>query len=185
MRPTGKIIACAASVLVLSFAGCRGDRASLVKSQVASFSGAALFTQYRTDRSSDRHVPLIHILFVAHTQPASGNMSTGATAHGGSIEELQFRYSYNEYDRASRKYEVESDRVYVRNLQTLEADGQSFPLARGSVFVVHVERDGRVRAVPLPHFAERLDLDANTLLELIKQHLPSDARLKEVPPQRG
>lgn len=185
MRQIVKPTACAVSVLLLVLTGCHTDRVSLPRSRSASFTGAGLFTQYRTDRSSDRPVPLIHILFLGHAQPAPGNGSGAGMASGGTSEDLNFRYSYYELDRTSKKYEVESRPVHLRNLQTLEADGQSFALARGSVFLVYVERDGRVRAVQLPQFAERLDLDPNALLEHIKRQLPSDARLQAVPPQRG
>jgi hypothetical protein len=184
MRQTVKSIAYAASVLMLALTGCRADRVSLPSSRSSAFTGAALFTQYRTDRSSERPVPLIHILFLDHApHPEVSPASLGSE---GTTEDLSFRYSYNEYDRSSKKrYEVRAHPVHLRNLQTLEADGQSFALTRGSVFVVHVERDGRLRTVQLPHFAEQLDFDPNALLELIKQQLPSDARLQAVPLQRG
>lgn len=185
MRQTVKTIACAASVLTLVLTGCRTERVSLPGSRSASFSGAGLFTQYRTDRSSDRSVPLIHILFLGHAQPASGSGFGAAMGSGGAIEDLTFRYSYYEFDWTSKKYDVKARPVHLRNLQSLEADGQSFALTRGSVFVVHVERDGRLRAVQLPHFAEQLDLDPNALLEHIKRQLPSDARLQAVPLRRG
>jgi hypothetical protein len=185
MQQAVKTIVCAASVLTLALTVCRADRVSLPSSRSASFTGAGLFTQYRTDRSSDRPVPLVHILFLGHAQPAPGNGSGAFLGHGGTTEDLSFRYSYYEYDRASEKYRVQARPVHVRNLQTLEADGQSFALTRGSVFVVHVERDGRLRTVQLPHFAEQLDFDADALLEHIKRQLPSDARLQAVPLQRG
>jgi hypothetical protein len=180
-----KRIVCAASVLTLALAGCRADRVSLAGSRSASFNGAGLFTQYRTDRSSGRPVPLIHILFVGHAPLAPGSGGGSDMAHGGSVEDLSYRYSYHEFDWASEKYRVQARPVHVRNLQTLEADGQSFGLTRGSVFVVHVERDGRLRAVQLPYFAEQLDFGPNALLEHIKRHLPSDARLQAVPLQPG
>jgi hypothetical protein len=185
MRQTVKITACAASVLMLVLTGCRADRVSLASSRSSSFRGAGLFTQYRTDRSSDRSVPLIHILFLAHAQPAPASGSGSSMAHGGTIEDLSFRYSYYEFGWTSKKDDVQARPVHLRNLQSLEADGQSFALKRGSVFVVHVERDGRLRAVQLPDFAEKLDLDPNALLEHIKRQLPSDARLQAVPLQRG
>ena len=183
MRQPVKTIACAASVLMLALTGCGDDRVS--SSRSGSFTGAGLFTTYRAHRSSERPVPLIHILFVNHVHPAPENVSGAALGGGGLNKELMtYRYSYYEFDRASEKHRVEARPVHVRNLQTLEADGQSFALTRGSVFVVHVERDGRLRAVQLPQFAEQLDLDPNALLEHIKRQLPSDARLQEVPPQR-
>lgn len=185
MRQTVKAIACAASVLMLALTGCRADRESLPSGRSASFSGAALFTQYRTDRSSDRSVPLIHILFLSHAQPAPGAGFGTSMGSGGTIEDLSFRWSYSEFDWTSKKYAVEARPVHLRKLQTLEAGGRSFALTRGSVFVVHVERDGRLRAVQLPHFAEQLDLDPHALLEHIKRQLPSDARLQAVPLQRG
>ncbi|HEX7151332.1 MAG TPA: hypothetical protein VF618_07570 [Thermoanaerobaculia bacterium] len=186
MRQTVKTIACAATALMLALTGCQNDRASLPTLRSASFTGAGLFTQYRTDRASGRLVPLIQILFVSHVHPGPDSMSTAVMSSGRTEDDLRFSYVYNEYDRrAGKKYEVASRPVHLRNLQTLEADGQSFALARGSVFVVHVERDGRLRAVQLPYFAERLDLEANDLLEHIKRQLPSDARLQAVPPQRG
>lgn len=171
-------------LIILLFAivtACRRDSTILSSSRYTSFSNAQLVTQFYKSRSSDEDLPLFHILFVPVVEPSPQSGFGVSFSGGGTVDELEFRYAYEEFDWSSRKRSIHSHPVHVRNLTTVEAEGHSYRISKGSVFVAHVDLDGALKVIQLPLMARELDLAPDAVLVAIKRQIPADKRLQNLP----
>jgi hypothetical protein len=139
---------------------------------------AHLFTEFR--KNGEELIPLIHVLFVpdADIDPREPYGYGAAAASGGTFDEFRFRTTFAGLTWSGAKLSVQSHPAYLRKLQTFEADGRSFALSRGKIFLVNVARDGSLRAVQVPPGPHDPGSDPASVVEYMKRRLPSEARLQ-------
>jgi hypothetical protein len=166
-------IASCALLVLLGVVACREDQVS--RTTYLTLGAAELVSAVDVDPSTNREVPLYHVLFVPELEPPPGG-DYGTTGSGGvARDEIDLRYSYYE---AARKLAFDSQPVYIRNRKKLEAGGRSFDLAQGNVFVANVSLDGAVTVTQLPSLGAAHDASANAVLQHIKTSLPANARVQ-------
>lgn len=164
----------------LAAIGCRQDHPGLGSSRYASFQGAQLITQCERD-ASGQDIPLIHLLFVPDVDLDERKGHSLGGVGGGSKEHLQFVYDYREFGWTPKGGRIRSHPVHVLDGKRVEAEGQSFELAQGNLFVVHVSRKGALRVTQLPHRATR-DAGESEVLKTIQRLAPGDSRVQLLDP---
>lgn len=166
-------IAPCALLVLLGVVACHGDQASRTTFQ--SLGVATLVSAVDIDRSTNREVPMYHVLFVPDLEPPQRGFHGTSGSGGGTGDEVSISYSY--YEEA-RNLEFDSRPVYIHNRKTLEAGGRSFDLAQGNVFVANVSLDGVVTVTQVPPIGESHDASAYAVLEHIKTSMPANARVQ-------
>lgn len=170
-----------AAVVILGLAfclgACRGAELGLAGSRHAGFRGATLMTEYRTKPRTDTKFALAHVLFVLDRDIAPANGSGNSSWDAGSSEDHEMGVEYSDGD-----FSVQSHPVRFRKSQTVEADGKSFELAGGNLFVAMLEPDGSVNLTQLPRTLPDGETSAESIVDVMKTLAPGNVRLQAVVP---
>jgi len=122
-------------------AGCGSHEPRIAGSTSRGMSAAAkLDTEFWTRAGSDRREALIHVLWVPEFDvPESKGYGT-AGGGGGTAKLVTFDYTYQDDDRS-----IKSERVTVRDHESVEGGGRTYQLSQGNVFLARVGERGAVR----------------------------------------
>lgn len=172
-------IAPCALLVLLGVVACREGKESRTTFQ--SVGVATLVSAVDIDRSTNREVPLYHVLFVPDLEPPQRGFHGTTGSGGGTGDDVKIGYGY--YEEA-RNLEVDSQPVYIHKRKTLEGGGRSFDLAQGNVFVANVSLNGAVTVTQVPPLGASHDASANAVLEHIKTSMPANARVQALPVPR-
>jgi hypothetical protein len=151
------------------------QRPTLSTTKYTSFSNAQLVTQFQRQRFSETEHAAFHILFVPTVEPSPKSGFALGSGGGGSKRKITFDYSYEEFDWTSEKRRIHSHPISVHDLNTLEAEGKSFRLGNGSVFVANVGLDGSLEVIQLPVRASDHDSTAVAVLARISHRAKQKA----------
>jgi hypothetical protein len=120
-------------------------------------------------------IPAVYLLFIADIESPGGR---GGWGGGGSFGawDAELRRTYTDHTTHTT---IHARHIVIRGT-TLRADGKSFDLTRGNIFVVHVSPSGSLSVTQLPE-RRGADEPPRNVVSLIKSALPRDARVQALP----
>ena len=147
------------ALLLLALAACQREASCLGGSRDVTVGTNELDTQYDTDHSA-----LFHIYFVPQWPRVQGAAHGAFAAHGGTQRRQTIDWTFQ-----TDSFTVKASRVSFVDCARVEADGHTYDIANGNVFIANVNRDGSLQVKQLPHVLSDRDPSPGAVLAFIRR----------------
>jgi hypothetical protein len=144
-------------------------------STVTALGIAELVTVYAPGQTA-----VAHVVFVPAADTPEDRGYGSANSIGGTASRYDIQYGLVVEGRDRPDLRIDARPVVIHHRKTVEADGQTFDLTRGNIFLVHVNLDGTLLPIQLPH--TNSGSSVMSIVSAVKAAVPHDPRVQALTP---